>query len=118
MSFPLYLDEDSMDRDLVRALRANDVEVITALDAGMVNCADEDHLKFASTQRRVLFSYNARDYFRIHSQLLAAGESHAGVILAPQQRYSIGEQVRRLVHLLSSRNPEEMTDQVEFLSSW
>jgi hypothetical protein len=79
-----------MDRDLVRALRANGVDVITALEAGMVNRRDEDHLAFASAQGRVLLSYNARDYFRIHTELLTAGEPHAVIILAPQQRYSIG----------------------------
>ena len=118
MTFPLYLDEDGMDRDLVRALRAHQVDVITALEAGMLNRDDADHLAIASTQGRALFSYNASDYYRIHTELLTAGESHAGLILAPQQRYSIGEQVRRLLALISARTPEEMRDQAEFLSSW
>jgi hypothetical protein len=33
-------DEDSMHRSLVRALRARGVDVITALDAGMIERAD------------------------------------------------------------------------------
>ena len=33
----LYMDEDSMDHDLVRALRARGVDVTTALDEGMVD---------------------------------------------------------------------------------
>jgi hypothetical protein len=32
----LYLDEDSMSRSLVRALRSRGVDVMTALDAGMI----------------------------------------------------------------------------------
>lgn len=32
----LYLEEDSMRRSLVRALRARGIDVITALDAGMI----------------------------------------------------------------------------------
>ena len=52
--FQLYIDEDSMDRDLVRALRACGVNVITAQDVGMMGRSDEEHLLFATSQGRVL----------------------------------------------------------------
>jgi hypothetical protein len=48
--FQLYIDEDSMDRDLVRALRARGVDVTTAQDVGMMGCCDEEHLLFATNQ--------------------------------------------------------------------
>jgi hypothetical protein len=38
----LYFDEDSMRRSLVRALRARGVDVITALDAGMIEREDDE----------------------------------------------------------------------------
>ena len=38
----LYFDEDSMRRSLVRALRARGVDVITALDAGMIERDDAE----------------------------------------------------------------------------
>ena len=38
----LYMDEDSMDLALVRALRARGVDVTTALDQGMVQRSDVD----------------------------------------------------------------------------
>ena len=44
MTIRLYIDEDSMDKDLVQALRARGVDVITALDAGMVERGDAEHL--------------------------------------------------------------------------
>jgi hypothetical protein len=44
----LYFDEDSMRRSLVRALRARGVDVITALDAGMIEREDVDHLDYAT----------------------------------------------------------------------
>jgi len=37
----LYIDEDAMDKDLVQALRARGVDVMTALDAGMIERSDE-----------------------------------------------------------------------------
>ena len=89
-----------------------------AREAGMVARADAEHLAFASVQRRVLFSYNASDYYRLHTEWRMIGRAHAGIILVPQQRYSIGELTRRLLHLVSTLTPEQMRNRVEFLSSW
>lgn len=54
----------------------------------------------------------------LHASRLRAGKSHAGIILARQQAYPIGEMMRRLLRLVSSRSAEDMKDRVEFLSSW
>ena len=40
MRIRLYFDEDSMHRGLVRALRARGVDVVTALEAGMIERQD------------------------------------------------------------------------------
>jgi len=48
MTIRLYIDEDAMDQDLVRALRIRALDVVTALDSGMVERADKDHLEYAS----------------------------------------------------------------------
>ncbi len=42
----------------------------------------------------------------------------AGIILAPQQRYGIGEQLRRLLRIHAHRTAEDMANQLEFLSHW
>jgi hypothetical protein len=114
----LYLDEDAMQHGLVIALRARRVDVLTASDAGMINKWDEDHLRWAAREARVLYSFNIADYCSLHGQWLARGEPHSGIILAPQQRYSVGEQLRRLLHLLSKRTAAEMRDRLEYLSAW
>jgi hypothetical protein len=114
----VYFDADSMQRAVVAGLRARGVDVTTALDAGMTDRSDEDQLEFARSQGRVLFSFNASHFCRIHSELLAQGETHAGIILAPQQRYSIGERARRLLRLIAAKTAEEMRGQLEFLGDW
>jgi hypothetical protein len=116
--FQLYVDEDSMDRDLVRALRARGVDVTTAQDEGMMGCSDEEHLLFATNQGRVLYSFNRGDFFRLHSQYAVEGKSHAGILLARQQYYSVGEQMRRVLKVMALRSAAEMRDRVEFLSAW
>jgi uncharacterized protein DUF5615 len=114
----LYLDEDCQDRDLVRALRARAVDVITALDVGMIHRGDDDHLEYATDKNRVLYSFNIGDFCRLHADWLAKGKSHAGIILGPQQRYSVGEQMRRLLTFIASTSAEDMKNYVEFLSHW
>lgn len=107
-----------MDRDLAQALRARGIDVITALEAGKIDRADSEHLDLATAQGRVLHSFNVGDFYRLHTTFLAEGKSHAGMILARQQGYSVGEMMRRLLKLIAAKASEEMKDQVEFLSDW
>ena len=55
MTIRLYMDEDSMRHRLVQALRARGVDVVTALDVGMTEVPDENHLDWATMHGRVLY---------------------------------------------------------------
>src|SRR4051794_4246555 len=104
-----------MGEALVQSLRSREIDLQTAREAGMVGLPDELHLRFATEQGRSLYSFNMGDYYQLHTSYLNQGLSHAGIILARQDQYSIGEQMRRLLRLVSARTPEEMIDQIEFL---
>lgn len=56
MRLRLYFDEDSMDHALVVALRARGVDVVTALDAGMIERPNEEHLEHAAAEDRALYT--------------------------------------------------------------
>ena len=118
MQIRLYLDEDAMDSDLVRALRLRGVDALTALDLGLTNSTDEEHLNWAVANGRVLYSFNVRDFMALHSEFLAAGKKHSGIVLGQQQRFSVGEQMRRLVRLSQMKSAESMRNTIEFLSAW
>ena len=111
----LYLDEDSMDQSIVAALRARWVDVITATEAGMLGRSDSEQLDYVTGQGRVLFTFNRGDFYRLHTQYLTEGKSHRGIILASQQRYSIGEQLRQILDLISVKTIEQMENNVEFI---
>ena len=113
----LYFDEDSMDQALLSALRARGVDVISAADAEMLGVSDLEQLDYATSEKRVLFSFNRGDFYRLHSQYLAEGKTHQGIILAKQQRYSIGQQLRQILELLNSKSGTEMVNNIVFLSS-
>jgi hypothetical protein len=114
----LYVDEDAMDGDVCRGLRSRGIDVITAAQAGMIRRTDEEHLAFATMQRRVLYSFNVRDFHEIHTQWVSAGRGHEGIIVAQQRRYSTREQIRRLVRLIGSMTEETMRSREEFLNRW
>lgn len=114
----LYLDEDTMRRSLVFGLRARNVDVTTAGEAAMINRADDAHLSTAATLGRVLYTYNTADFCALHQDWISRGRRHSGIVVAVQQRYSVGEEIRRLIRLISSVSAEQMQNRIEFLSSW
>jgi hypothetical protein len=66
--------------------------------------SDDSQLAFAAGQGRLLVTANARDFAKLHLTWLRQGRTHAGIIFVPQQRYSTGETVRRLLRLNASGN--------------
>ena len=114
----LYIDEDAMDSDLVAALRYRGVTVITALDAGLTEKPDDEQLAFAAEHECVLYTFNVSDFYRLHTMWAGFGREHGGMILAPQQRFSVGEQLRRILRLRAATTTVRMRNQVEFLGNW
>ena len=82
--FQIYMDEDAVHGALVVALRSRDLSVITAMDAGLMRKSDDQHLAYATEHGCVIYTFNASDFYRLHTEWINAGREHAGMILAPQ----------------------------------
>jgi Domain of unknown function (DUF5615) len=115
MQIRLYVDEDAMARALVRGLRARGIDVTTVLDVGMSAQDDMVQLECATEHGRVLYTFNVGHFCQLHAQYMAQGKSHAGIIVVFRQRYAVGEQVRRLLQLISMKSAEEMRNNLQFL---
>jgi len=107
-----------MARSLARELRTRGVEVITAAGEQMSGRTDLSQLEFAKSLGLVLVTSNVKDYYRLHMDYMASGRDHAGMILIRQQKYSVGEQLRRVLKLVSTLSAEEMKNRAEFLTYW
>ena len=94
------------------------VDVLSAVEAGFIGMDDPTQLAFATEQGRVLWTFNVKDFLSLHAQWLAGGKSHAGVVLVPQQKYGVGELIRRTVLLARTVGAAEMRNRCEFLSRW
>ena len=84
----------------------------------MLGRTDLEQLEWATAHGRVLYSFNIADFYRLSTVLSRQENAHAGIILARQQQYSVGEQMRRLLKLIASTPAEKIRNRVEFLSAW
>ncbi len=114
----IFIDEDATDTDLVIALRSRGVTVVTPLEVARTGKLDEQQLEFATESGCVLYTYNVCDFHRLHTAWISAGREHAGIILASQRRFSVGEQLRRILRIRAAVSAQGVRDRIEFLANW
>ena len=62
--------------------------------------ADGDQLAFAAAEGRAIYTFNARDFRRLHALWQATNREHAGIIISENISGNLAEMIRRLqVHL-------------------
>jgi hypothetical protein len=108
----LYLDEDSMARSLVAALRARGADVLTVIEAGL---RGKVQLQWAATKKRAIYTFNVSDFCPLHRQYLENGTEHAGIIVVPRQRYTVKQQIRLLLNVVKTKSAEDMQNRLLFL---
>ena len=64
------------------------------------------------------YTFIVGDYCLLHQTWISQQRPHAGIIVAPRQRYSVGEELRRLLRLIGTVSADEMRSRIEFLSAW
>ena len=111
----LYVDEDAEEHAVVKGLRARGIDVLTTREANRVGATDAEQLVFAVEVRRSIYSFNVGDFARLHRDCLEKGASHFGILVIPDQRFSVGEKIRRVASFLSRVTAEEMVNHMEFL---
>ena len=85
----LFIDEDSMDRRFVRALRARRMDITTAGEIGTTSFSDEDQLMLATEQQRVFYTFNVGDFCQLHSTYM----------IGPLSSFRPPLAIRSIVHL-------------------
>lgn len=114
----LYLDEDAIDQQLIRAFRSRDIDVMTVGEVQTYGFSDAEQLKFATAQQRVLFTFNVGDYCRLHGLCLAQSIDHAGIIVSNQQLYSVGTQLQGVLRLMTEKSAADLRNQLVYLSNY
>lgn len=111
----LYVDEDASEHAVVQGLRARGVDLVTTAEANRLGAADARQLAFATEQNRTIYTLNVADFARLHREYLERRLDHSGIVVIPDQRYSVGEKIRRVARFVHSASAEDMVGRVEYL---
>ncbi len=120
MSHPLLLDEMFSD-SIAQQLRARAHDVLSVVaDPALIALPDEQILAYATAEGRALVTANIKDFIPLDGRYRAAGQSHAGLILAstktfPQNRTFTTATTTALATLLSD-SAKIQAGQVLFLT--
>jgi hypothetical protein len=98
------------------ALRARNVDILSAHAVGLIAFPDSQHLEYAASHDLVIFTFNTRDFARLHAEWHEQGRHHAGIVVSDQVQ--VGQLVRRLLKLVGALSAADMRDRLEFLSNW
>ena len=116
MDRPAFYFDEHIQSGLAEALRTRGVDVLTTKEARMIGSDDMLQLTFATQKKRVLLSYNKRDFAKLHYQWMSKKKTHQGIILSDQ--LAIGTVLRRLMKLYFALTKREMLNRLEYLGSW
>jgi len=111
----LYVDEDASEGAVIVALRARGIDVVTTAETGHLGVADADQLAWATEQERVLYTFNVRDFARLHGEYLSKGLRHCGIVVLPDQHCSTREKIPRVARFIRSKTAEDMSGHMEYL---
>lgn len=111
----LYLDEH-LSPLLARMLRDRGIDCLTAIEAGNLGQSDEAQLTYATSQGRVLLTFDREDFLALATQWAERGRPHAGLILSRQG--SASELLRPLLHLIALRGEEDLHNHILWLQNY
>ena len=111
----LHLDMDTSRRDVYQALIKKGHDVTRTPNPEVAqDVSDEYHLLWATSHRRILFSFNVKDYMR----LAKLHPYHSGILLANQKSTRPGLLILVLDRILNQTAAEDWIGQVRWINEW
>lgn len=112
------LDED-VHPEMARVARGLGREVISVHEIDRCGLPDDEQLRFAVSQGRILVTRNRDDFIQLTVAFFEAGEPHCGVLIVP---YSLpNKDPKRMAHALerwcARQHAEPVPYYVDFLSA-
>jgi len=102
--------DETCRRAIAEGLRLYDVDVTTTPEARLLTAADPEQLAYAISEGRVLLTHDSH-----FTDPARTGFEHAGIVYCHQQRYTVGEVIRRLLFIWENREPEEARGNLWYL---
>ncbi len=106
----IYLDEN-MPVAVSEGLKRRGMNAFSARDAGNRGFSDLEQLKFAASRKAVIVTNDA-DFLRMVKK---SSTEHFGIIYYEQDKYTIGEVIRKIEDLTTILTKEDFRNHIEFL---
>jgi predicted nuclease of predicted toxin-antitoxin system len=117
MAPKLYLDEN-IPPLLAQQLRRRGFDVSSAHEVEMLGKSDEEQLKYATQNGRILLTFDT-DFVSLAIRWLAEGKRHNGIVISSEYKIGqIDELVRLCSGFLSQIQPEDVTDITIYLQQF
>ena len=104
----LYLDDDSVDRVLIRRLIDGGHEVLTPVAPRTAGHADPVHLMCAIRTGRVILTHDHEDFTVLHELVLLSGGHHPGIFVVREDNHPTRDMspraIARAIHNLTASN--------------
>ncbi len=117
----LYVDDDSVNRLLVRLPKQAGHDVCLPSDVGLAGEHDATHLARAVTEDRVFLTHNNSDFEKLHNLVMTVGGHHPGILVVCKEnnpKRDLNQQgiVRAITKLLATG--ARIPDQFHVLNHW
>jgi predicted nuclease of predicted toxin-antitoxin system len=96
----LYLDDDIIEKILVRMLKAAGHDLIIPADVGLSGADDPVHLTETIRTGRILLTFNAKDFEKLHNLVIASSGHHPGVLVVRKDNDRRDMSQKAIVHSL------------------
>ncbi|HEX3148308.1 MAG TPA: DUF5615 family PIN-like protein [Gemmataceae bacterium] len=104
-----HLDEN-VDPRIAAGLRSLGIDVTRSSEAGLLSASDDEQLDYITREHRVMITQDT-DFLRIHPM----GRDYPGIAFFVAGSRSIGDVIRGVRLIWEALDPEEMSNQVEYL---
>jgi hypothetical protein len=115
MPLRFFTDEDVYGA-IAPALRDAGFNALSTPEAGRLGESDESQLIWAISRGYVFVTFNVGHFANLHAEWIRRRQHHAGIVVSQQR--SLGDMLRRLLHLANTLDSDEMADRLVFLSDW
>ena len=104
-----HLDEN-VSNAIANGLRRRGIDVTTTAETNLISVSDEEQIRFAVTQQRVIFTQDD-DFLKLHK----SGIAHCGITYCRQRSRSIGEIINTLTLIWEWVEPKDIKGKIEFI---
>ena len=117
----LYLDDDIVDKDLIKLLESDGHDVqIPPTSGKRKSVLDTDHMANAIQSGRIMLTKNHADYLSIVRLLKSAGGIHPGILIIREDGDSRDMKPRQVAQVIAkiASDAERYSNQAVVLNAW